>query len=103
MPVLSPTLVAADLDLADEVQTTAEQAVCGRLRRCTFSDCRKHIAWQKPGLLILVAATSNDWPLVSALVCERALRRSPLTVVVVYAAGLGDGGALPRLATLTVG
>ena len=58
MPVLCPTLVAADLDLGGDIQTAAEEAACSRLRRCTFSDCRQHIAWQKPGLLILVAVTS---------------------------------------------
>src|SRR5262245_48003571 len=103
MPVLRPTLVSADLELADEIQTAAEEASCSRLRGCTFSDCRQHIAWHKPGLLILVAANAGDWQSVTSVVCEKALRRSPLTVIVVYAAGLADGGALSRLVPLTVG
>lgn len=103
MPVQCPTLVAADLALAEEIQTTAEEASCSRVSRYTFPDCRQHISWQRPGLLILVAANPGDWQLVAGVVCEKALRRSPLTVVIVYAAGLADGGALSRLAPLTVG
>jgi DNA-binding NtrC family response regulator len=103
MPVVRPTLVASDLVLAEEIQAAAEEAACSRIRRCTFSDCRQHITWQRPGLLILVAANPGDWQSVTSIVCEKALRRSPLTVVVVYAAGLPDGGALSRLAPLTVG
>lgn len=103
MPVLRPTLVASDAVLADEVQSAAEAASCSRLRRLAFSDCRQHIAWQKPGLLVLVAANAADWQSVTSIVFEKALRRSPLTVVIAYAAGQADGAALSRLAPLTVG
>src|SRR5262245_45648390 len=102
MPVMCPALVASDLALAEEIQVAAEEASCSRFHRFTFSDCRQHIAWQRPGLLILVAASPGDWPLVASIVCEKALRRSPLAVVIVYAAGLADGGVLARLAPLTV-
>lgn len=102
MPVLCPTLVAADMALAEEIQTTAEEASCSRLSRYTFSDCRQHISWHRPGLLILVAANASDWRSVTSIVCEMALRQSPLTVVIVHAAGLANGGALARLAPFTV-
>jgi DNA-binding NtrC family response regulator len=103
MPVLRPTVVASDPVLADEIQATVEEASCSRPRRCTYSDCRQHVIWQRPGLLILVAANPGDWQSVSSVVCEKTLRQSPLTVVVVYPGGMADGGAISRLAPLTVG
>jgi len=103
MSVQCPALVAADVALAEEIQATAEEASRSRISRYTFSDCRQHISWQRPGLLILVVANLGDWQSVTGVVSERALRRSPLAVVIVYADGLADGGALARLAPQTVG
>jgi DNA-binding NtrC family response regulator len=103
MPVVRPTLVASDLVLADGIQAAAEEAACSRVHRCAFSDCRQHINWQRPGLLILVVANPGDWQSVTSVVAEKTLRRSPLSVVVVYAGGLADGGAISRLAPLTLG
>ena len=56
MPVVRPTLVASDLVLADEIQAAVEEVACSCVHRCTFSDCRHHVIWHRPGLLILVVA-----------------------------------------------
>ena len=59
MPSKRPTLIASDSPVADEIQASVEQSSGRRFRRCTFDDCRQHLAWHKPGLVLLAAAASG--------------------------------------------
>ncbi|HEY1377218.1 MAG TPA: sigma 54-interacting transcriptional regulator, partial [Gemmataceae bacterium] len=97
MPGQRPTLVVNSSPLGDQIQSFVEESSGRSVRRCTYDECRQHLAWNKPGLLVLVAATPGDWAPVAGLVQETALRQSPLQVVVVSAADSGDGSDRVRL------
>ena len=96
-----PILVATDSPLADEIQARLEVSAGRRLHRCAYGDCRQHISWYRPGLLLLVQAGAGDGAPLAGLVQESALRQSPLTVATVQA-GARDGApecpALPAVA-----
>ena len=101
MPGQRPTLVASCSPIGDQIQSFVAESSGRPVRRFSFDDCREHLAWNRPGLLMLVAASDGDWEPLAGLAREAALRHSPMTVVVVHAADLDDGGALDRLTPLS--
>jgi DNA-binding NtrC family response regulator len=74
----------------------ADNSIRG-VRRCTFDDCRSNLAWNKSGLIVLVAAEPGDWARVASIAREAKLRQSALTAVVAYAADLGMTDDLEEL------
>jgi len=94
-----PSLISGETAVAEAIHGFIEPL--GRPpHRSTFGNCRRHIAWHEPGLLLLLAAGADDVAPVVALVRERALRQSPLTMVIVRGPGLSDGGAIDQVAPL---
>jgi DNA-binding NtrC family response regulator len=103
MPAQRPTLVASNSPIGDQLRAFMADNSAGPVRRCSFDECRQQLVWSKPGLLVLLAADAVEWELVACIAREAALRQSRLTVVIVYAAGIGEAeqpeGLFPPSAT----
>jgi DNA-binding NtrC family response regulator len=94
MPGQRPTLVASDAPVADQIQTYLQEQLGQLVFRCPYDACRKHMAWHKEGLVVLVAADEADAAAAARVVQEAHILRSPLSVVVVQA-GAPDEALVP--------
>src|SRR5277367_2410107 len=76
MPALAqgPTVVAGSSPLGEHIRSCVAETSAGPVGRCTFDDCRQHVAWNRPGLVFLVAADDGDWEPLAGVAREATLR-----------------------------
>jgi DNA-binding NtrC family response regulator len=91
-PAQCPTLVSNNSALVEEIRSAVSESSAGPVDCYTFDNCRQHLAWNRPGLLVLVAADEEDWQPLAGVAGEAALRKSALTIAIVQATD-SDGGS----------
>ncbi|HEX4591170.1 MAG TPA: hypothetical protein VH120_14625, partial [Gemmataceae bacterium] len=91
------TLAAGPSPVADQVQAFMTEAVGRPVGRLGYDECRRRLAWDRPGVLVLVAADETDRESLAGLAREAAVRRSPVSIVAVHPTDCGDVGELADL------
>jgi DNA-binding NtrC family response regulator len=95
------TLVVSNSDLGEAIRTAVAESSGRRLAGCGYDDFRQQIPWHWPGVVILVAGNDSEWSPLLGVAREAVLRQSPLTLLIVYAEGLGRKAELDRCAPIS--
>jgi two-component system, NtrC family, response regulator HydG len=93
MPAQLAALVTSNTSAGDRIGTFVVESSGRQVCRYNFAECRQNLAWNSPGVLILVASGDEDWQSIASVAREASLRKSRLKIAIVCAA---EGNGVSR-------